>query len=210
MFKSPLQLIKKRASKMLDRDRVASLKLRNEKIEKSDKDSAEEFMDIHTQLCEDLPTFFGHVQEFIGVIGYECIMTQSAFYKDVSDLIHPIYKNFYVEGYHEASHWGFTEGARIRGDYEAAMAVGRDAYNAASDISILNKWCLQIWGEDGRWNVDISSPQTSTGIFGRKYTSTIGDSVNKIPPIQDIGENVLIDLDDPGGTLSLIGFIYND
>lgn len=201
MFKSPLQLIKKRASKKLDHDRVASLTLRNEKIEKSEKESAEEYMDIHTQLCEELPIFYSHVKEFIGVIGHEFILTQAYFYKRISDLIYPIYQNFYVEGYHESSHLGFTEGTRIRGDYEAAMAVGRDAHNTAADIKILSKWCMQVWGEDGRWNVGGTGLGSFNQSLGRKQvkSTTINPGIAPLyHATQDIGENILINLDEPG------------
>ena len=227
-MRGPTHLIKKRASKKLDHDRVSALQAKSEKVEKADRDSAAEYMDIHVQLCEDLPLFFAEVGEIVRIVANEFIKVQSVLYESVCIAIRPVYSRFHIEGFHDELGGGYGGGGevgeserRIRGDYEAAMAVGRDAYQTAIQIGILEKWCGDVWSVEGRWmGVDVAAASLAAGasrnglgflkaiggggsIVGRKESNqSIGQAATSTGgpprPVQDIGENVLIELGDSG------------
>lgn len=144
MFRKPTIIIKKRESKRLDHDRVLALKLRDEKVEKDDQESADAFVSINSQLCEELPLFFGFVQEYLGLITMEIINMKSTFYQSAREIVYPLYQKFVIDDYDYSN--------RIIPDYKASMTAGREIEKSAREIKLLRKWCDSVWGEDGESN----------------------------------------------------------
>ncbi|CAO3646600.1 unnamed protein product [Cunninghamella echinulata] len=81
VFENPTQVIHKRAQKLLDYDRVRSIKERGETPDKSLQESADMYVSINAQLVEELPQFFKLTQQYFDIIVGKLSAVQSRFYQ---------------------------------------------------------------------------------------------------------------------------------
>lgn len=169
VFKAPESLVRKRLVKKLDRDRVEGMLGRGEKVDKGDRESADEYVDIHLLLGEEVPLFCGLVEEAVLGIAARINSVQAAFYGSVRERIEEVARRYVLE-----------EGG-VKGDFVAAM--NRDALVAARTIGVLEKWTDGVWSASGMW----------TGLEGVGAGAVGGEEKRKI---FDVGEDVLIELDD--------------
>jgi hypothetical protein len=168
MFKEPQLIIKKRNAKLLDYERVEAQKQRGERVDKSELESADAFESINTQLCEEMPIFFGLVQEYIIMCAQDVIRIQSEFYGHARTLIRPLANIFIIDG--------FNGEGRVALDYSAAMAPGREAEQAARDIRLLTNWCDSIWGS-GSFNLDREIRHSSATISRQPSAQSLNHSL---------------------------------
>ncbi|KAJ3321026.1 Tau-tubulin kinase 2 [Boothiomyces sp. JEL0866] len=92
LFKEPSVIMKKRQSKLLDHERVQSLKQKGEKIEKPLQESADAFQSINDQLFEELPKFIKLCFEYVNVILLEIVTIQSAYYEAAYSIMYPLFE----------------------------------------------------------------------------------------------------------------------
>ncbi len=65
LFEGPRTLMRKRAGKLLDYDRIRDLENRNDAIDPTLAKSSKDYIILHGQLVEELPMFMGLVGEYI-------------------------------------------------------------------------------------------------------------------------------------------------
>ncbi|KAL1920032.1 uncharacterized protein VTP21DRAFT_1178 [Calcarisporiella thermophila] len=84
LYKSPIQVMRKREKKLLDYDRVQAIRAKGEKVDRNLKESADAYLSIHAQLLEELPRFLALTTEYYDAVVGEIARIQSKFYKDMA------------------------------------------------------------------------------------------------------------------------------
>lgn len=181
MFKHPSLIIKKRMSKALDYTRVISLKARSERVEAAEQESADAFVSINTQICEELPIFFNHVQTYIEIVMQEIINLQAAFYTEAHTTLLPLASFFLIDQP--------LDPTRILQDYVSGMGVGRPAEMSARLIALLLTWRKAVWGT-GVYSLDAVDTRTSSLSRSHSRTPSLASSLVEVGSLIEF-ENVV-------------------
>ncbi|KAJ2993704.1 hypothetical protein HDV02_002107 [Globomyces sp. JEL0801] len=180
MFRGPLVVIKKRASKLLDHERVKALDAKKAEVEKPLRESAEAYVSIHAELCQELPLFLALVSQYMHAVTEVVVDIQMRLVCAIIDAIggQPV-------AFDEIRR-AFVESMRIGGDY-------------AGRIDLIRKWADPLWGNctllfdcivDGVYQselLDGTHVNTTTEVLSE---SIISESINEV--VSTIQEAIVI------------------
>lgn len=158
-FRGPSMLIKKRAAKLLDLDRVNELKAAKEPIEKAFLESADAYYSINDQLVEELPIFLKLISEYVQTLMCQAAEIQAHIYQLVWYNFAPVCESLNVDS--------FATPKDISKQYLASQMVGGSIERIASSICLMKKWHDIVW-IDGEFveAVKIPNRQPDSSLFG--------------------------------------------
>ncbi|KAI9251133.1 hypothetical protein EDC94DRAFT_526777 [Helicostylum pulchrum] len=81
VFENPMQVIHKRALKMIDYDRVRDIKSKGDVPDKSLQESADAYVSINAQLVEELPKFFELTSKYFDILTGGLALVQLKFFR---------------------------------------------------------------------------------------------------------------------------------
>ncbi|KAI8895506.1 hypothetical protein BC833DRAFT_660055 [Globomyces pollinis-pini] len=165
MFRGPLVVIKKRASKLLDHERVKALDAKKAEVEKPLRESAEAYVSIHAELCQELPLFLALVSQYMHAVTEVVVDIQMRLVCAIIDAIggQPV-------AFDEIRR-AFVESMRIGGDY-------------AGRIDLIRKWTDPLW-VDGVYQSELLD-----GTHVNTNTEVLSESINEV--VSTVQEAIVI------------------